>query len=292
MAKEGPVTVSSAETIRKFLQGLEVCAPAILEGLAAIGAMEKQLRTFSAPYVTALAQADWANMNRWLDDLPNIQRRLDELPQKSKEAMILASAKGWFFGWFDSLQGVTELIEKLKATKSEDIDEVMAEYYRKNLQFLTDELVNKYSDRAHIIKAAVNAHRTLGSDGYLLSIPIFIAQADGLLTEITKVKSAMMKDRGQQEMQASRALREKLASDQESLDLIYPVLKLHELDFMKSADERQALAKASGKPFTALNRHQVMHGESLDYGTEVNSLKAFSFLVFVGAHLPMVLEPK
>ena len=34
--------------------------------------------------------------------------------------------------------------------------------------------------------------------------------------------------------------------------------------------------------FSGLNRHQVLHGESTDYGTEENSLKAMSFLNFCG----------
>ena len=204
--------------------------------------------------------------------------------------MILASSKGWFFGWNDLLQGLTELIDKLEVTQPSDIDEVMAQYYRLNLQFFTDELVNRHPDRAPVIKAAVNAHITLGNDGYFLSIPVFIAQADGLLTEITKVKSAMMKERGEQELQGSKALRKKLAGNQELLDLLHPILKLHELDFMKSADAREVAAQASGESFTALNRHQVIHGETSDYGTEINSLKAFSLLVCVGAHLPAVLK--
>ena len=33
-----------------------------------------------------------------------------------------------------------------------------------------------------------------------------------------------------------------------------------------------------------------MHGERSDYGTEINSLKAFSFLVFAGLHMPTVLK--
>ena len=33
--------------------------------------------------------------------------------------------------------------------------------------------------------------------------------------------------------------------------------------------------------FNELNRHQVMHGESLDYGTEINSLKSISLLNYV-----------
>ena len=33
--------------------------------------------------------------------------------------------------------------------------------------------------------------------------------------------------------------------------------------------------------FNELNRHQVVHGESLDYGTEINSLKSISLLNYV-----------
>jgi hypothetical protein len=183
-----------------------------------------------------------------------------------------------------------ELVEILNVTPSADIDEVMAQYYRINLRSFTDDLTSRYPGRAAAIQAALNAHSSLGREGFLLSIPVFIAQADGLLTEITEVKCAMVKERKGNELQASKALREKLVADPESLDLAHPILRLDESDFMKSAEARQIAAQASGESFTALNRHQVMHGESSDYGTEINSLKAFSFLVCVGAHLPVVLK--
>jgi hypothetical protein len=281
VSQETPTKLDLEEAFKRVLQGLEVYAPLVPGWLEVARGVEQQLRTFAEnamPSLVALAQIDWAA----------VKQRLDELPEKSKAAMSLASSKGWFFGWNDSLQGLMKLVEKLEVTQPADIDKVMAHYYRTNLESLTDELVNNHPDRARVIKAAVRAHTTLGGDGYFLSIPVFIAQADGLLTEITKVKSALMRDGGQ--LQASRALREKLATDQESLDLLHPLLTLHDLDFMKSAAARQIAEQASGESFTALNRHQVMHGESWDYGTEINSLKAFSFLVHVGAHLPMVLK--
>ncbi|MFL9910451.1 hypothetical protein [Paraburkholderia sp. RL17-337-BIB-A] len=288
MAQETPVKLNIVEAANQIQQGLETYAPATARGLAILNSVNLKLLTIAqeigpqlAPLFGALAQIDWTEA----------MRRVDELPAKSKAAMTVAAAKGWFFGWNDSLQSVMELVEKLDVTREHTIDEVMAQYYRENLQFLTDELVSRHPDRAPVIKAAVNAHRTVGGDGYFLSIPVFIAQADGLLTEITKVRSALMKEgRGQQELQASKALREQLAADQESLDLIHPLLKLHELDFMKSTDARKLAVQTTGEAFTALNRHQVMHGESWDYGTEMNSLKAFSLLAFVGTHLPSVLE--
>lgn len=281
MAKETPARRDLDGAIKHFLQLLEGFAPVAL-------AVSQQLGTWAekaTPSLIALAQIDWTTL----------KRRLDELPKRSKAAMILAASKGWFFGWNDGLQGLMELVETLDVTQSADIDEVMAGYYRINLRPFTDELTSKYPSRAAAIQAAVNAHSSLGCEGFLLSVPVFIAQADGLLTEITKVKSAMMKDRkgkdrNGQELQASKAIREKLVADPKSLDLLHPIVMLHEADFMKSAGARQTAAQASGESFTSLNRHQVMHGESSDYGTEINSLKAFSLLVCVGAHLPAVLE--
>jgi hypothetical protein len=155
-------------------------------------------------------------------------------------------------------------------------------YYRTGLQPFCDELASAYPNRSAPIKAAVNAHMSLAERGYFLSIPVFIAQADGLLAEITGVESPATKA-------AAKVFREKYAHDPKLLDLLYPFLELQGSSFMMSAKARQDAAQTTGKSFTALNRHQVMHGERSDYGTEINSLKAFSFLVFAGLHMPAVL---
>jgi hypothetical protein len=189
-----------------FLRGLEVYAP-VVQGWLEEARQLLALAEKTMPNLTALAPlTDWA-------------RRFDKLSEKSKAAMILASSKGWFFGWHDGLNSLMNLVEKLGAAQSADIDRIMVEYYRLNLQPFTDELIGKYPDRARAIRAAVNAHLAANCEGYLLSIPVFIAQADGLLTEITKVKSALMKNGKSKELQASKALREKLSGDQRSLNL-------------------------------------------------------------------------
>ena len=61
------------------------------------------------------------------------------------------------------------------------------------------------------------------------------------------------------------------------------------LDILKNKQARDSKVKQTGKVFDALNRHQVMHGEVSDYGTEINSVKAFSFLLFVALHVPGIL---
>jgi hypothetical protein len=235
---------------------------------------------FGLSSVTKFVHARCKEFMPTLLALADLKKKLDELPKESKAAMQRALADGWFFGWHDGLHSLLELVKRLNSENAV-IDDIMTEYYRVNLGPFTEELTEKYPARERAIKSAFNAHNSAG-DGYYLSVPVFIAQADGLLSEIrgkpgTTILSAV-----------GGELQREYKGDAELLNLLYPFLELSNSKFLMSKKERDA-EQASGEPFTALNRHQVMHGERSDYGTEINSLKAFSFLVAVGLHLPAVL---
>jgi hypothetical protein len=171
---------------------------------------------------------------------------------------------------------------------------VWSSTYRANFQEFVDRLLANNPSRSSAIAAAAKAHLEFGTDGFFLSTPVFIAQSDGLLSEILSVESplGMMRDvKGQPKVRSTTAghlLKQRFKSDQESLDLLHPFFTLHESDFLKSSAARSQSSSSNVAAFTALNRHQVMHGECSDYGTEVNSLKAFSLLVFVGLHLQSI----
>lgn len=256
---------NSQNTYAHAIQGLLDVARTIHQQLQIVA---KKLE----PHLRALAQIDWNS----------VKKKIDELPTKSKNTMRLALAQGWFFGWHDGLESLMQLIVELEEAQPDDIDEIMTRYYRINFHSFADELAQSYPNRAAAINAAIRAHTSLGDEGYLLSIPVFIAQADGLLAEITEIESPMT--------HAAVALRERYADDVELLDLLYPFLELRHSHFLMTSKTRAKHEIDSGEPFTALNRHQVMHGECSDYGTEINSLKAFSLLAFVGLHMPTVLE--
>jgi hypothetical protein len=85
---------------------------------------------------------------------------------------------------------------------------------------------------------------------------------------------------------AADNLRNRIGEKTESNDLLQPIFRIQESDYLKSSSERV------GASVNALNRHQVMHGERSDYGNEIDSLKALSLLAFVGIHLPIVLKER
>ncbi|GJB85160.1 hypothetical protein KAM380_096250 [Aeromonas caviae] len=118
---------------------------------------------------------------------------------------------------------------------------------------------------------------------------MFLAQADGIISDVTGIPSAMDKVRGQNIIKGSQWLSEQIGADVEAIGCLLAILELHELDILKSQRAREAKAQEAGRVFNALNRHQVMHGEVSDYGTEIISVKAFSFLQFVALHVPGIL---
>ena len=212
--------------------------------------------------INSLAEIDWQK----------VSQRLEDLPAHSKECMRTALSKGWFFGWHDDLQTVYTLIDTLLSVPAEQVDEVMIAFYRPRIGEYTDRLVGHHPTRSAPILAARNAHLMMSEEGYLLSIPVFIAQADGMLAQTFGMENALKK--------IGKIVKQRFADDPEKLDLLQPLLELESSKFMMSSGKRP-------EDFEGLNRHQVLHGEVSDYGTEVNSLKAFSFLVFVGLHLPV-----
>jgi hypothetical protein len=65
------------------------------------------------------------------------------------------------------------------------------------------------------------------------------------------------------------------------------------LPLVAGKEDRADVLKRSGKTeWLELNRHLVLHGESVDYGTQMNSLKAISLLSFIAGFVkPSPLDP-
>ncbi|NWD56749.1 MULTISPECIES: hypothetical protein [Pseudomonas] len=256
-----------------------------------------QIASIAVPIMSALAEVIPKIASEIRGDWKEYLAKLDALPAQSKIAMGVAADKGWFFGWSTALEDLMPLIERITSLPENEIDQCMVDYYRHNFQDFVDRLQVNNSSRSAAIAAAARAHIEFGADGFFLSTPVFIAQADGWLSEILGVESplGMKRDvKGEPKVRSTTAgylLKRRFESDQESLDLLHPVFTLHDSDFLKGSTARSQLSSSNGA-FTALNRHQVMHGECSDYGTEVNSLKAFSFLVFVGLHLQSIYKDK
>jgi hypothetical protein len=189
------------------------------------------------------------------------------LPEQTQVALLTLGNHGWFFDLEMPLPFLWELENALNEGDINEAEAALADYFRKNLETIENRFVTKFPHRAKIINSAFNAHKR---GEYELSIPIFLAQTDGICYEVIN-QHLFMRVRGEKKPSTAIYV-DSFASDTFRHALLSPLSQ--PLPISASKNERS-------ETFNELNRHQVMHGESWDYGTEVNGLKSISLLNYV-----------
>ena len=99
---------------------------------------------------------------------------------------------------------------------------------------------------------------------YDISVPLFLIHADGICKEVF----------GRLFFKVGKAgLIARASVEERKIDWIWSAVT-------EPFRSELSIAKGSNDP-TAWNRHVILHGRSVDYGTEINSLKAISLLSFL-----------
>ncbi|GIV65173.1 MAG TPA: hypothetical protein DCE76_07100 [Anaerolineaceae bacterium] len=199
--------------------------------------------------------------------LENFLESFRLLPEHTQVALLTLGNHGWFFDLEMPLPFLWELENALNEGDTTEAETALVDYFRENLQSIENRFTAKFPHRAKIINSAFNAHKR---GEYELSIPIFLAQTDGVCYEVIN-QYLFMRVRGEKKPSTAIYV-DSIASDTFRHALLSPLSQ--PLPISASKNERD-------KSFNELNRHQVMHGESLDYGTEINGLKSVSLLNYV-----------
>ncbi len=214
-----------------------------------------------------------SSLNTYQDQLLNIYgpiakelaRRFQELPESFKNALITLGNHGWFCDLEMPWHAILDLHNALSQGNVEDAENALIEYFSERLDSIEASIITKYPNREKIIRSAFNAHR---KSEYELSIPVFLAQVDGICYEL--MNQHFFRSRNSKPRTATYV--EQIASDAYRTALLQPLAQTLPIN----QNEKQR-----NENFGDLNRHMVLHGESLDYGTKVNSLKVISLINYV-----------
>lgn len=176
-------------------------------------------------------------------------------------AIEICSRHGWFIdGKFPAASSV-KLAEMYEAGETKRADELLVEYYRDRLVEIRETLVNAYAQRALILGKAFTMHFEAQYD---VSVPLFLIQADGICLEafgreFFRVRKGTL---------AAHKVLAKMDADWIWQAMLEPFRGV------------PPLAGASRRR-RAFNRNRILHGVSLNYGSEVNSLRSVSLLAFL-----------
>lgn len=199
-----------------------------------------------------------------------------ELPPKIQSALITLGKSGWYL---DYTMGMSELwvLEKLLLNgKVNEVDLILTQHYEDRLPDIEGFLIAALPNREKILRSSFAAHRR---GEFELSVPVLLAQSDGACLDLTGYQF-FIKEAGKPQVARYVVDATSNAFSEAFFSPLANVLPINE-----SEKGRNRMIQDQGlTTWRELNRHMVLHGESFDYGTQVNSLKAVSLINYlVGA---------
>lgn len=196
-----------------------------------------------------------------------LQEALERLPPQIRTAVSQLASHGWFVSGEMPQRQMIEWGEMLQAGHVEKVDAILCSFFESRIASIREKFEASLTDRFTIIDAAIQAHE---NGQYVLSVPVFLAQADGVCHARIQASPFRKQGRGKTDLATGKWVDK---SPSKWLDAFISPLK-EAAPIAQTENER-------GKGFTGLNRHAVLHGEDVSYGSKLNSFKALSLLVYI-----------
>ncbi|SDM44170.1 hypothetical protein [Polaromonas sp. JS666] len=247
-----------AAEISKALEDPEV--KRVLESFA------RKVGEFLAPLMPALKAFGTA--------LRFVAEAISKLPAALQEAVFTLMHRGWFFDPNMPLSQWWVIHNMIVLGNVVEADQLMAEHFESRLDEIEDELSSALPHRASKFKSGFAAHRR---GEYDLSILAFLSQADGVCKEL----------RGGHFFLVDKYTRLPEAAEYAATFGENPIERIVHMALAEKLPIRVQMSKRAAVGLDLLNRHAVMHGESLDHDTKENSLRAISLLNYVALSLNM-----
>lgn len=282
-AQMGPI-LQIGETFRKSIQPIVEAQEQLQKALEPIISSQrrwhKMLESIRLPQITLpdfspIAQQvlefqeaiQWSIGPAFLE----FQKAFHELPARTQEALLTLGRHGWYLDPEMSLPDLWEFKKALGEGNVTEAESALVQHFEIRLSEIEESITNKFPHRAHLVRAAFAAHRR---EEYELSIPVLFAQADGICKDTINQYLFIRQDK-----KPSTAIYVgEIAANTYMAAFLSPLAE----NLPVSASEKE---RSEG--FAALNRHMVVHGESLDYGNKVNGLRAISLVNYVASVLPI-----
>ena len=181
-----------------------------------------------------------------------------------QNSIIKLSENNWYPNFDMAMSQVIQAGLYIERGQLQEADIYLKEYFDQEIDELALQIIRKFPNREKVLNAAIKAHK---EKQYYLSIPVFYSQAEGICQEITEIRFFKVKNGNPK----TASIVDNYNGFELTLDLLQP------LNLISSNRQLQNFEKPLG-----VNRHDIMHGQSTDYGEdEFISYKALSLLIYI-----------
>jgi hypothetical protein len=199
----------------------------------------------------------------------SLETRMAPLAAEARITVLSLAQRGWYLDPKLTMRQTMYVLEVYSRGAHRKAEQLLSRYYEKHLSTIEREVCNMSPSRAKILRAAFWAHRR---KKYGLSVPILLMQADGMCLDVLNTQLFQRRSGRPATAEALGAL------SAPTLAFLAPLME--PVPITASRQERTTL------PPGEINRHAIIHGESVTYGTRVNSFKAISLLRYLAWMLP------
>lgn len=187
------------------------------------------------------------------------------LSPRIREVVSTLAVHGWFVHDQLPFAESAELADILKRGDSKTVDARLKKHFRMSLRTIKKSILTAYPERKTILNQAFTAHTR---KQYYLSVPVFLAQADGICFELLGIP-LFSKSKGKP--RSARIV------DQIDMPPLVTAF-LEPLRMITPLSQDTDKIASSEKSY---NRHAILHGLANDYGNEINSFKSISLVLFL-----------
>lgn len=204
-------------------------------------------------------------MNNPLKKFNEIQEEFEQTRSLHGElfanALKMLANYGWYVSEKLQMNQLTGLVNLAHNEEEEYLDTFFLEYYSEHISDNVNSLKIRFPERKEMFEEAFKAHN---NKLYHSSTLLWLTLCDGICEgEFFKLKGN------------KRAIR-KWLKDNDTPDTYGKYLEV-----ITEVNAIDAYTGDKAKYKSQLNRHGIVHGYDINYGNEINSLKAFSLLVFI-----------
>jgi len=217
-------------------------------------------------------------INQALSPLGNLAGKFEGFHDKIKKSIMILANQGWYIDMSEPPRFLFKLADEIEAGNSGNIDNYLVDYYSKKKDNILKKIVAVTPKRETILKAIFSAH---DSQIYELSVPVGLIQVDGICKELADGYFFMRdyKTKSPQTMKHVRSIEDEYIHMTIKAAFLTPLKSIQTINM--SFNERVKFEKENGEVFEGLNRHLILHGDSHDYNTQVNSLKVMSLINYI-----------
>jgi len=181
--------------------------------------------------------------------------------------------RGWFVAGSLYTSQYQALKDAIKKNNEAEIEDFMVQHVRSITKDTASAAYAKWPRRQAILADAFDAH---SKKLYTLSVPVMLAQADGMAFDI--FGAYLFTKKGKIGNKVKAMIEGKFKQRPLAKSFLELLIKASGL---RLSTEKLNKSKAEGLSESPLNRHGVLHGIDCDYPKECNSLRAIALINFL-----------